>query len=274
MEASAQKAVDDVIAIVTAYGLDFIGAIVILIVGYWAAGWTKRAVDKGLSKSDKIDATLRIFFSSFARYIVLAITGLAVLSQFGIQTASILTIFGAAGLAIGLALQGTLSNVAAGVMLLFFRPFKVGDFVDAGGTAGTVKAITLFVTEMATPDNVQILLPNSQVWGAAIKNFSFHPTRRVDFVVGIAYEADIDTAAKVIEDTIAQDERVHADPAPFIVVSELADSSVNFTVRVWVNAPDYWALKFALTRAFKYALDKADISIPYPQRTVHLVKES
>jgi small conductance mechanosensitive channel len=272
MEETTQRMIDEVIDTVAAYGLDVIGAIVILIVGWTIAGWSTGAVRKGLEKTGKVDVTLRVFFASFSRYVILAITVLAVLSQFGVQTASLITIFGAAGLAIGLALQGTLSNLAAGVMLLFFRPFKIGDYVEAGGVAGTVKAITLFVTELATPDNVQILVPNGQVWGSSVRNYSHHPTRRVDLGLGIAYEDDIDAATKVILDTVRADARVHGDPEPMTAVAELADSSVNFVIRVWCDAGDYWDLKFDLTKALKQQLDAANISIPYPQRTVHLVQ--
>jgi small conductance mechanosensitive channel len=271
MDETTQRAVDEIIEIVTGYGLDVIGAIVILIVGWTIAGWSTRAVGKGLAKTGRVDETLRVFFASFARYVVLAITALAVLSQFGVQTASLITVFGAAGLAIGLALQGTLSNLAAGVMLLFFRPFKIGDYVEAGGVSGTVKSITLFVTELATPDNVQILVPNGQVWGSAVRNFSYHSTRRVDLSVGIAYEDDIDAAMTVIMDTISADARVHDDPEPMTAVSELADSSVNFVIRVWCDSGDYWGVKFDLTKALKLQLDAANISIPYPQRMVHMV---
>jgi small conductance mechanosensitive channel len=272
MEESAQQMTATVIDIVTGYGLDIIGALVILIIGWTIAGWSTGAVRKALAKSGKVDETLRVFFASFARYVVLAITFLAVLSQFGVQTASLITIFGAAGLAIGLALQGTLSNLAAGVMILFFRPFKIGDYVEAGGVSGTVKAINLFVTELVTPDNIQVLAPNGQVWGSAVRNFSHHSTRRVDLAVGIAYEDDIDAAVKVIVDTVSADPRVHADPAPVALVTELADSSVNFAVRIWCDGAEYWNVKFDMTKAVKLQLDAANISIPYPQRTVHLVQ--
>ncbi|MGZ0246459.1 MAG: mechanosensitive ion channel family protein, partial [Alphaproteobacteria bacterium] len=238
MDKTTQRAVDEIVEIVTGYGLDVIGAIVILIVGWTIAGWSTGAVRKWLAKTGRVDETLLVFFGNFARYVVLAITALAVLSKFGIQTASLITVFGAAGLAIGLALQGVLSNLAAGVMLLFFRPLKIGDFVEAGGVSGTVKSITLFVTEFATPDNIQILVPNGQVWGSAVRNFSYHSTRRVDLSVGIAYEDDIDAAMAVILETVTADERVHGDPAPMTAVSELADSSVNFIIRVWCDSSD------------------------------------
>lgn len=268
----AQQIVDQVVSLITTYGLDVIGAIIILIVGWIVSGWVYRAVEKGLGKIEKFDVTLRGFFASFAKYLVLIFTGLAVLSQFGIQTASLIAVLGAAGLAIGLALQGTLSNVAAGVMLLLFRPFKVGDYVEAGGHAGTIKAISLFVTEMATPDNVQILIPNSAVWGSSVSNYSFHPQRRVDFLIGIGYGDDIGKAMTAIRAVIDADNRTLNDPEPMVVVGELGDSSVNLIVRVWCNAGDYWGVKFDMTKAIKERLDADGIEIPFPQRVVHMAQ--
>jgi small conductance mechanosensitive channel len=259
-----------VMALVTTYGLSVIGAVVILVIGFVAAGWVRGSVDKGLSRFKKVDETLRSFFSSLAYYAVIVFTIIAVLSQFGVETTSFIAVLGAAGLAIGLALQGTLSNVAAGVMLLLFRPFRVGDYVEAGGLAGTVKGVSLFITELATPDNVQIIAPNAQLWGSAIKNYSFHPTRRVDIVLGIAYEDEIDKALAAIVDEASKDSRVNADPAPMAAVTDLGDSSVNFVVRVWCNAADYWELKFDLTKNLKNRMDAENITIPYPQRTVHM----
>lgn len=268
---TATEYADMLAVLLTTYGLSVLGGIVMLIIGWSVAGWAKRAVDRGLGKVESIDVTLRSFLASATRYLILVLTVLAVLSEFGIQTASLITVFGAASLAIGLALQGTLSNLAAGVMLLFFRPFHVGDYVEAGGHAGTVKAIDLFMTEFATPDNVRILVPNGNIWGGAVVNYSHHDTRRVDFLIGIDYGDDINKAFETIRGVIVADERVHADPEPMVVVGELADNSVNIVVRVWCAAGDYWGLKFDMTKAFKEALDKAGISIPFPQRTVHIV---
>jgi small conductance mechanosensitive channel len=259
-----------VMALVTSYGLSVIGAIVILIAGFVVAGWVRGSVDRGLSRFKKVDATLRAFFSSLAYYAVVIFTVVAVLAQFGVQTTSLIALLGAAGLAIGLALQGTLSNVAAGVMLLLFRPFRVGDYIEGGGLAGTVKSVSLFITELATPDNVQIIAPNSQLWGSAIKNYSFHPTRRVDIALGIAYEDEIDKALAAIVDEAKKDSRVLGDPAPMAAVTDLGDSSVNFTVRVWCNAADFWNLKFDLTKNLKNRMDAENITIPYPQRQVHM----
>lgn len=263
-----------VTGLLTTYGMSVLGGIVILIVGWMVAGWASRWTARALGRAKNVDAMLAGFLSNLVKYVVLAVTVLAVLSRFGVQTASLIAIFGAAGLAVGLALQGTLSQLAAGVMLLLFRPFKVGDYIDAGGTAGSVKAVGLFTTELATPDNVQIIVPNGSVWGATLKNYSFHPTRRVDFLLGIGYGDSIDGAAQAITEVIQADPRSHTDPAPQIVVGDLADSSVNIVVRVWTDAGDYWGLKFDLTKRFKEAFDAKGISIPFPQRDIHLHQAS
>lgn len=264
---------NEFIIIITTYGLDVIGAIIILLIGYILSKRVPAILLKVMNKKG-IDPTVGKFMASLTKFMILAVTFIFVLSQFGVQTASLIAVLGAAGLAIGLALQGTLSNVAGGVMLLIFRPMKVGDFVDTAGHAGTIKSIGLFTTEMATGDNVQIIIPNGSVWGSAIRNFSFHPTRRLDLVMGIAYEDDIDKAQAVMAKVILADDRSHKDPAPLIEVGELADSSVNFVIRVWCDSGDYWALKWALTKAIKQAFDAEEISIPYPQRVVHMQKDA
>lgn len=262
---------DNVVTLIATYGLDVVAAIVILIIGLIAARWAQRLVARSCTKSARIDDTLGAFFANLTYYAVVAFVFIAVLAQFGIQTTSLIAVFGAAGLAIGLALQGTLSNIAAGVMLLLFRPFKVGDFVEVAGIAGTVKSITLFVTELATGDNIQILAPNAQVWGTCVRNFSHHDTRRIDCIIGIAYEDDIDDAFASAQAVIDGDDRVLKDPAAMIAVSELGDSSVNLTVRVWCNAGDYWPLRFGLNKSLKERFDTDKISIPYPQRALHFV---
>jgi small conductance mechanosensitive channel len=272
MEQSVAATAGQVISLLTEYGLNVIGALVILIFGWVVSKWLYAMVLKAFSRSEKIDPMLQGFFGSLAKYLVLIFTGLMVLSQFGVQTASLIAVLGVAGLAIGLALQGTLSNMAAGVMILMFRPFKVGDYVELAGHAGTIKTVSLFVTEMSSPDNVQIIVPNSQVWGSSVKNYSFHETRRVDIALGISYEDDIDKAVSAIDQTINSDGRVLKEPATMVAVSELADSSVNFTIRVWCETGDYWPLKFDLTRALKEKMDSEEISIPYPQQTVHMVQ--
>jgi small conductance mechanosensitive channel len=266
-----EEAMKQGITLLTSYGLKVIGALLILIVGRIVANWVQKNVAIWLGKSEKADATLTGFLSNFSRYVVLIATVLAVLAQFGIETTSLIAVLGAASLAIGLALQGTLSNVAAGVMLLFFRPFKAGDFVETAGIAGSVKSITLFITELATPDNVQILVPNSQVWGTVVKNYSHHETRRVDLVMGIDYRDDIDKAQSVVQQVVKADARVLADPAPLVVVGNLGESSVDLTIRVWCQAGDYWPVKFDLTKTLKQRFDVEKLSIPFPQRTIHMV---
>ena len=219
MQVSVQDGIElweQVVAILTSYGLDVVGAIVTLIIGWIIAGRTQALVRRLLGRIPRIDHTLPGFFGSLARYVVLAVTIIAVLGQFGVETASLLAVFGAAGLAIGLALQGTLSNVAAGVMLLVFRPFKVGDYIEAGGLAGSVSAINLFVTELNTPDNVHITAPNGQLWGSAVKNYSHHTTRRIDLVLGIAYEDDIDKAFAAIRAVIDAEPTTLKNPEPTI----------------------------------------------------------
>jgi len=261
---------DTIERIFTTYGLSVVGGIAILIVGWMVAGAVNRTIRRVMGKRETIDPLLIGFVASLVKYLILAFTVVAVLNQFGVQTASMIAVVGAAGLAIGLALQGTLSHLAAGVMIMIFRPFRQGHFIEAAGTAGTVKTVTLFTTELATPDNVQIIVPNGKVWGDIVKNFSFHDSRRVDFSVGIGYGDDINKAMKTVLGVIGKEKRVHKDPEPFIVVGDLADSSVNLTIRVWCESGDYWGVKFDLTKAFKEALDKASISIPFPQHDVHL----
>lgn len=273
LEEQMATAVEATMAIMTTYGLSVIGAIVILIVGWTVAGWVAKSIRTSSAKSERIDTTLGSFFASMAKYAILAFTLIAVLSRFGVETTSFVALIGALGLAIGLSLQGTLANIASGVMLIIFRPFKVGDFVDCAGVSGTVKEITLFTTEMATGDNVKVIVPNGEVWGGTIKNFSGNATRRVDMVMGIGYGSNIDHAIKTMGEIIEADGRIHKDPAAFFAVGELADSSVNIIIRVWVNAPDYWGVKFELTKAFKEAFDREGIDIPYPQTVVHHVNE-
>lgn len=265
MEEMAQQGID----LVVAYTPRVIGGLVILIIGWIIASWLASMTRRAVGRVERIDLTLKNFFASLVRYLVLILTGLAVLSQFGVQTASLIAVLGAAGLAIGLAMQGALSNLAAGVMLLLFRPFKIGDYIEGGGTAGSVKELTLFTTELATPDNVQVIVPNGALWGSIIKNYSFHETRRVDFDLGIGYADDIGAAMAAVREVLAADSRVRTEPEPQVVVGELGDSSVNLIVRAWCQAADYWDLRFDLTRRFKETFDAKGISIPFPQRDVH-----
>ena len=269
LSVSMEDNLDAILPLLVEHGLSVIGAVLILIIGLWLSGRAKVWTIRALGKAPALDDMLRGFFGSIVRYLVLIVVVLAVLSQFGIETTSLIAVLGTAGLAIGLALQGTLSNIAAGVMLLIFRPFKIGHFVEIGGISGTVRELTLFTTELATPDNVQIIVPNSGVWGQPLKNYSAHATRRVDFSFGISYSDDINKAFDVIRAVLAADTRIHKDPDAVIVVGNLGDSSVDITVRVWSDAADYWGIKFDITKQVKEALDASGISIPFPSRTVY-----
>jgi small conductance mechanosensitive channel len=262
-----------IIDIISTWGLSVVGALAILVVGFIAAGWAARLTQSALGKSSKVDDTLRHFLASVVRYAIIIFTVLAVLDRFGVETTSFIAVLGAAGLAIGLAFQGTLSNIAAGVMLLLFRPFKVGQFIETGGVSGTVEILTLFTTELNTPDNVHIIVPNGQLWGAAIRNYSHNATRRVDITVGIDYADDIGKAFEILKGVIGADSRIQAAPAPALMVSNLGESSVDLQARVWCAAGDYWGVKFDLNRQFKEALDSGGITIPFPQRTVHMMSQ-
>jgi len=266
-----QNAIEEGIELLTFYGIRVIAGIAILIVGWMVAKTLSGITRRSLAKTEHVDEMLRGFFARLVKYLVMAVVIIAVLNQFGVETTSLIAVLGAAGLAIGLALQGTLSNVAAGVMLLIFRPFKIGQYVDIGGKGGTVKDVSLFTTELATPDNVQIVMPNSSVWGNPIMNYSHHETRRIDFILGISYDDNIDKALAAAKQVVDAEARVLPDPEPLFVVSELADSSVNLIARIWVNAADYWAVKFALTKRFKEHLEAEGITIPFPQCDVHLI---
>lgn len=252
------------------YGMNIIEAVIILIIGYWIAGRIGKWVRGTLSKTDRIDGTLKPLFGNIARYLVLIITLIAVLNQFGVQTASIIAVLGAAGLAIGLALQGTLQNIAAGIMLLILRPFKVGDFIDAGPVAATVDEIGLFVTHFTTVDGVYVSCPNSAIWNSKITNFSRNGTRRMDLVVGISYDDDIAKAIEILSDLMAKDDRVLKDPAPQCMVTNLGDSAVDITMRLWATGGDFWGVKFDLTRLSKERIEAGGLSIPYPQQDVHM----
>ena len=243
-----------------------IKALVVLIIGWMVAGLVSRLVRNKVNANPRIDDTLGNFVASIVKWVILLMVLIAVLGLFGIQATSLVAVLGAATLAIGMALQGTLSDLAAGFMLILFRPYKLGQFVDIDGTSGTVKDINLFITELATPDNVQVIMPNGKAWGAIIRNFSHHPTRRVDLVFGVDYGDDAETVKSVILDVVRADERVHSDPEPWIRVTNLGDSSVDLTLRVWCDAAEYWDVKFHLTQAIKEAFDASGISIPYPHQ--------
>jgi len=265
---------EEVFTTVSGFGplaMNVVKAFVVLIIGWMIAGWFGGMVRKRIAARPEFDATLGNFAASVVRWVILAIVAIAVLGLFGIEATSLVAMLGAATLAIGLALQGTLSDLAAGFMLILFRPYKLGQYVDIGGTAGTVKDLNLFITELVTPDNLQIIVPNGQAWGSIITNFSAHDTRRVDLVFGIDYGDDADTAMGIILETATADDRVLNDPEPWARVTNLGDSSVDITARIWCNAADYWELKFALTQAVKQAFDAKGISIPYPH-TVEIKK--
>ncbi len=274
MDEASFDAVADLASVAVDYAVDAVGALIILIIGWIIAGWAKRTCVRVMERSGKVDATLRPVIGSILRYLILIFVVIAVLAQFGVQTTSVIAVLGAAGLAVGLALQGTLQNIAAGFMLLLLRPLGVGDFIDAGGVSGTVKEIGLFVTELTTFDGVYVAVPNSQIWGSAITNYSRLPTRRIDIVVGISYDDDIDKAQDLLLGLAKGDERVHKDPEPQVMVKTLGESSVDINLRFWCDAGDYWALLFDLTKASKLTMDEAGITIPYPQQDVHMVQKA
>ncbi len=271
MDSEISKMVENLQIMAIDYGLDLIGAILILVVGWIVAGWIQKAAFKGLSRLPRADATVTRALSGVTRYLVLIMVVIAVLAQFGVETASILAVLGTAGLAIGLALQGTLSNIAAGFMLLMLRPFKIGDYVDAEGVSGTVESIGLFTTEFTTYDGIFLVVPNSQIWTRSILNYSRLPTRRMEVPIGIAYDDDIEKATAVLMELLEGDERVLKDPAPQVLVKELADSSVNLGLRCWANTDDFWGLKFELNKLAKDRVEAAGCSIPFPQRDVHMI---
>ncbi len=256
------------------FGLDLLGAVLILVIGWWIAGRTAALVRHSLKNAKFVDSTLKPLAASIARYAVLIFVIIAVLSNFGVETTSIIAVLGAAGLAIGLALQGTLSNIAAGVMILILRPLKVDEFVEAGSVSGTVVEITLFTTLLKTPDGVFISAPNSQIWNSAIKNYSRNPTRRLDIKVGIAYDDDVDAALDFLKNLVASDERVLKDPEPMSFVANLGESSVDLTARGWVATSEFWPTFFDLTRKSKTELEAAGFSIPFPQRDLHVIESA
>ncbi len=252
---------------------DVLAAIVILFIGYTIAGWVKRRVRGIGGRKPQLDTTLFNFLGNLARYVVLTFTFLFVLNTFGVQTTSIVAAIGAAGLAVGLALQGTLANVAAGVMIIFFRPIKEGDFVEVAGQMGTVKEITLNFTELASIGNYQIIIPNSEVWGNTIVNYSAYDRRRAEWTFGVGYGADLAEAERVIRQTITGDARTDLSEDLFLQVNNLGDSSVDFLVRAWVSADDFFAYQADMKRKVKEALDAAGVDIPFPTRRLHVTRD-
>jgi small conductance mechanosensitive channel len=260
---------DTIFQLLSVYGLKVLAAVAIFIVGRWVAKGVRKLVQRVMAKG-KVDSTLVTFTANLAYIGLLAFVVIAALGQLGIQTTSFIAILGAAGLAIGLALQGSLSNFAAGFLLIIFRPFKVGDLIEGAGVFGVVEAIQIFTTQLKTADNKTVIVPNAKLTDDNIVNWTVKGTRRVDMVMGIGYEDDIDKARSLMADIIEADARILKDPAPQISVSELADSSVNFVVRPWVKVEDYWGVYFDLTEKIKKSFDSNGISIPYPQRDVHV----
>lgn len=256
------------------YGLDVIGAVAILIVGWVVANWLSGRVGKFTGRAQRIDSTVSPLLVKGTKALVLIITILAVLNQFGVETASIIAVLGAIGLAIGLALQGTLTNIASGFMLLVLRPFNVGDTVDIGGTVGVVDEIGLFVTEINTFDNIFITMPNSIIWGGKIENYTRNTTRRVDMEFGIHYDDDIDKAIKIIQEILDADERILAEPEPLIAVGSLADSAVIIRVRPWTATENVWPLRYDLTKQIKQRFDAENITFPFPQRDIYVHQDN
>ena len=255
--------------LVVLYGVKILMALVIFVIGKWVVKKLSNMIESLMQKNE-VDPAIRNFTGSIIYYTLLIFVCIAALGQLGIQTASFVAIVGAAGLAVGLALQGSLSNFAAGVLLLIFRPFKVGDFVEIAGTSGVIQSIQIFTTELNTPDNKKVIVPNGGVISGNIVNYSANDTRRVDLIFGIGYSDDIDSAKKVIEGILQADKRVLEIPEATVAVVELADSSVNFVCRPWVKTADYWGVYFDLTEAVKKAFDSNGISIPFPQQDVHM----
>jgi small conductance mechanosensitive channel len=268
-----EDALAKVYELLTVYGLKLLAAIAIFFIGRWVAKLLRKLIERLMVKGN-VDQTLVSFTGNLAYVALLAFVIIAALGQLGVQTTSFIAVLGAAGLAIGLALQGSLSNFAAGFLMIIFRPFQVGDFIEGAGTAGTVEEIQIFTTQLKTPDNKTIIIPNSSLTADNIVNWSVKGTRRVDLTMGIGYEDDIDKARQIMADIMAADDRILKDPAPQISVAELADSSVNFTVRPWAAAGDYWDLYFDLTEKFKKAFDAQGVSIPFPQRDVHVYQHT
>ncbi|MEN8185344.1 MAG: mechanosensitive ion channel domain-containing protein [Myxococcota bacterium] len=269
MELNVDELSQTLTTLVSSWGLKVLGALAVLVIGRLVAGGLGRGARRALERAG-VDASLVPFASNLVYYLALAVVVVAVLNLFGIQTASLIAVLGAAGLAVGLAMQGTLSNFAAGVMLLIFRPFKHGDYVAVAGVEGAVQEIGVFSTTLHTPDNVRITISNASIYGDTIKNYSANATRRNDLVIGISYGDDIGRALETIHKVLGADPRVLRDPEPMVAVSELGDSSVNLVVRPWCASGDYWALRFDLLRVLKEELEAAGCSIPFPQRDLHL----
>jgi small conductance mechanosensitive channel len=263
-------AIDHWLSTAADYLIRVIEALFVIAVGWIFAKWARRRTLRSLCSINQVATTIKPLIADLVKYGILILTAITVLAEFGVQTASIITVLGGATVAIGLALQGTLSNIAAGIMLLFLRPFNVGDYINAEGIEGTVKQIGIFTTIMTTFDGIYQEVPNSKLWNCVIKNYSRLSTRRIEIVVGIGYEDDIDRAKSVLQNLLNEESRVLAEPASQVKVVELAASSVNLNLRCWVNSPDYYDVLCHLTEQAKKCLEAAGISIPFPQQDINL----
>lgn len=257
--------------LLTEFGLKLIAAVLIFVIGRWIAKMVQNGLEKGMLKAH-VDPVLVTFTVNMAYAALMVFVVLAALGQLGVQTTSFIAVLGAAGLAVGLALQGSLSNFAAGVMMIIFRPFKIGDYIEGGGVGGVVKAIHIFTTTLTTPDNKRVIVPNSKIMADNITNYSAEGIRRVDMTASISYGDSIDKAKALLTEILAKDPRVLKDPVPFVGVLAMAESSVDFAVRPWVKADDYWAVFHDLTETIKKRFDAEGLTIPFPQRDVHLYK--
>jgi len=264
--------VDRIIDTIAQFGIKVVAAVVILVVGLWLARKLTHLFRECLTKKE-VEPTLVGFFGNILYGVIVVFVAIASISKLGVQTTSFAAVIAAAGLAIGLALQGSLSNFAAGVLLILFKPFQAGNFIKAGGEMGSVVEIGLLMTELKTPEGIKLMLPNSSIMKGAITNFSVNPIRRVDMVIGVSYSDDLSKVMEVLKDMLSKDERVLEDPAPFIGVSELADSSINLVCRPWTKSSDFWQFKCDFTKLVKERFDEEGISIPFPQRDVHLFQE-
>jgi len=264
---SAREVLNWVYALLAEYGFRVLGALLIFAIGRWVAKVASGLVAKGM-RAAKVDATLIPFLENLTYSAILVFVVIAALAKLGVEMTSVIAVLGAAGLAVGLALQGSLANFASGVLLLVFKPFRVGDFVEIGGAKGTVQAIHIFNTVINAPDNIRIIVPNAQVTGGSILNYTVNGTRRVDLVASISYNDDIKKAKRVIENVLAQDKRILAEPTPQVVVGEMAESSINFFVRPWTKVADYWDVYFDLTENLKTAIEEHGMTIPFPQQEI------
>lgn len=267
-----QKYFDEIVDLVIMYGAQLLLAIVVLIIGLWIIKRVVKMIDKIMTKRN-VDASLKPFLKSIAGALLKVMLIISVASMVGVEMTSFIAVLGAAGLAVGLALQGSLANFAGGVLILLLKPFKVGDFIEGGGHSGTIREIQIFYTYMTTVQNQEIVIPNGELSNNSIKNYSFHDTRRMDMTYGIGYDDDIDLAKSVLEDLVKQEDRFLKDPGHMIFLEELADSSVNFRVRAWAKNSDFWDIYFNFPEKVKKAFDAKGLSIPFPQRDVHLFQE-